>query len=107
MFWNRGIGMKLINVVYEYDYDDVDIILVPDEIADNIELTVRQFNQWLSIPENGKEFFVTTACNQIALGIDTEEFLRWLNNFKIADGTKASIVKQHTTYISKYPMVDF
>lgn len=99
--------MKFVNVVFEYDYDDVDIILVPDDIADNIEQVVQLFIHWLSNPDNGKQFLKTLQSGQIGMIIETESFLFWLNNYKITNGAKASIVMQHTKYNSKYPMAEF
>lgn len=99
--------MKKINLVYEYDYDDVDIALVPNEIADNIEMVVTEFECWIKCPENSKMFLLTNSHGKEVLGIDTKEFIWWLNNVRINNNQTASVLEQHTTYCPQFPMADF
>lgn len=99
--------MKRINIVFEYDYEDVDIMLVPDEIADNIEAIVREFNTWLYNPENRHRFLIENADGTTVLGIGSLEFLWWLNNYRIRNDESAMIIEQHTSYCPQLPMADF
>ncbi len=94
--------MKAVNLVFGEDYNDVDILLVPDEIADNIDVVLRKFNKWLSIPENQNRFLVPYH-GRMVLGIDTKEFLWWLNNCEMLDNQESTILKQHTAYQPDYP----
>ena len=71
--------LKRINVVYDDEFGDVDILLVPDDIADNIGHVVWEFNQWLSLPKNRNQFVVKTINGYGIISIGTEEFLWWLN----------------------------
>ena len=101
------MNMKMINVVFDEVYNDVDLLRVPSEIADSIELVVREFNYWLSDPNNQKPFLVPYGNKRMVLGVGTNEFLWWLNHVKIIDGDKATIVKQHTLFVEGLPKADF
>lgn len=99
--------MKKVNVVFDDEIDDVDILLVPDEIADNIEGVLREFNQWLRIPENRSRFVVKVINGYEIISINTEEFLWWLNYVRIDDTQKATILIQHAKLVVDYPRADF
>ena len=99
--------MKHINIVYDDYFDDADILLVPDYVAEHIKSVVMQFNKWLVIPENHGPFLVSTENGAFCLSIDTEEFLWWLNNILITDDSKAVVVKQHTSFNPEYPIAEF
>ena len=99
--------MKPINILFDEQYDDVDIALVPDEIAFSIEQTVQEFFAWLEMPENKSRFMKPHEKWGEVLNIDTEEFLWWLNHVKIADTEKATILQQHTSFVKEYPTADF
>lgn len=107
MIEEQGVDMKMINVVFDEVYNDVDLLHVPSEIADNIELVVREFNDWLSDPKNQKPFLVPYVNKRMVLSVGTSEFLWWLNHVKIISGDKASIAKQHTLYVEGLPRADF
>ena len=99
--------MKKINLLYEYDYDDVDIILVPESIANNICDIVQEFQYWLSVPINKARFTKIGENGSPYLNVDTEEFLWWLNNVKLSGMPKASIVSQHGPWQKELPTADF
>ena len=99
--------MKRVYVVFDDEFDDVDILLVPDDIADNIERVVWEFNQWLRIPENRSRFVVKIINGYGILSINTEEFLWWLNHVRIDTTQKATILTQHTKLVSDYPRAEF
>ena len=99
--------MKRINLLYDLEYDDVDILLVPDYIADNIESIVRHFNIWLQDSKNAQPFLKTDNKGMRYLNIETEDFLWWINNVIITDGCKAEIEKQHVPYSNEYPVAEF
>lgn len=99
--------MKRINILYDLEYEDVDILLVPDYIAHNIEGVVRDFNIWLQNPKNAQPFLRTDDKGMHYLNIETEDFLWWLNNVMITDGCKAKIEKQHVPFNHEYPVAEF
>ena len=99
--------MKPINILFDGIYNDVDIILVPDWIANAIDQVVLDFHSWLSIPENKSRFMKPNERWGQVLMIDTQEFVWWLNNVKILSQEKSMVVKQHTSYIEEYPTAHF
>ena len=102
--------MRGINLLFDEDYQDVDILEVPEKIAANIESIVREFNAWLCIPCNGARFLVETASEKKVLAIGTKEFVWWLNNVKLEEfdeKEKVKIVKQHTDYDDSLPTACF
>ena len=99
--------MRRVNVVYDDDFDDVDILLVPDYVADNIERIVNEFNHWILLPENHGRFVAKVINGYEVLGIGTAEFLWWLNHVKIDIAPKASIITQHTNLVPEFPCAEF
>lgn len=97
--------MKKINLVFDCDFDDVDILLVPDDIADNMDEVIRRFNRWLHNPQNRQRFLVPYQ-GKMELGIDTGAFLWWLNTHEISNGAAATIIQQHTAFCPNYPTAD-
>lgn len=98
--------MKAINLVFENDLSDVDILLVPDNVAENIDCIVMEFFRWLHEPENGKRFLAPYK-DRMELAIGTEEFLWWLNNCVTTEKAKSTIYKQHTRFCPNYPAAYF
>ena len=99
--------MKTINIVFDDLYNDVALLLVPDEIADSVDMVVWEFNNWLSVSDNQQRFLVPYTNETMVLAIGTEEFLWWLNHVKIIDKNKASIIRQHTQYVPSFPTAHF
>lgn len=99
--------MRYINLVYDDNYDDVDILLVPDFVAENVEDTSSKFLSWLNVSENQQRFLIVLEDGRQILGVETEGFLWWLNNVMINHGPKAKIIKQHTHIVLGYPNVEF
>lgn len=98
--------MRPINIVYEECYDNVDIVLVPEDIANSIESVAQEFFCWLLAPENNKRFVIPHEKWGEVLLIGAKEFLWWLNNIKIT-GEEATILHQHTSYVPEYPTAEF
>jgi hypothetical protein len=89
--------MMMINLVYEYDLTDVDIILAPDFVSDQIERITQQFFSWLSNPGVEHDNWVTNSKGVRCLSCETEGFVKWLNEFILGDcHEKAIILLQHT-----------
>ncbi len=98
--------MQKINLIYDDILDDVDILLVPDCIAYDIENVIQEFGYWLSVPENSDQFLNATINGHRYLAIGTAEFMWWLNNIKITGENKAVITDQHTTYNPGFPVAN-
>ena len=99
--------LSRVNIIYGLDYNDVDIIGVPSEMANIIDDIAQEFFCWLSVPKNGQRFLVKSDNGREVLSIDTREFVWWLNNVKIVGEPKATIILQHTSYNPQYPSADF
>lgn len=95
--------MRKINLVFDEVYNDVDILLVPDDIAEGIESVMLEFGRWLSCDEYAK-YFRTGQGKFLAIG--TSEFLWWLNHIRIIEGTKASILEQHAEFDPLLPIAE-
>ena len=98
--------MREINIVFEYDYDDVDILLVPNYIANNIETVTQKFFSWLNNPENQKPFLVPYK-GQLVLQIGTQAFLWWINNYETPTNVVAEIKHEHVKYDPALPSAHF
>lgn len=99
--------MKRINIVFADEYESADILLVPAQIADEIEKVVWDFNIWLKDPEHAQRFMRAGTNKKIHLNIDTEDFIWWLNNVRITDGNKAQLEQQFVPCIPEYPIAEF
>lgn len=52
--------MKLVSILFDYVYNDADVIAVPDSLYDNIQELGQQFCRWL---EKGEHDFWVTSPN--------------------------------------------
>ena len=87
-------------------YNDVDIVSVPNEIAGSMNDLVKQFLDWTP-PESDSDYWVTIN-GKSCLSIETEGFVKWLNNhccLHLAE--KVRIVEQHTNHCKEYQTIDF
>ncbi len=107
--------MRLINIIYDYEYDDstqqliiaddVDIVSVPDIVCENLEEVVQKFFDWTNSIESGcwKDIDGELLCC-----VETEDFIKWINsNYFNSENKEAFIVKQHTKYNPIYPIAEF
>ena len=99
--------MKRINMIFDNEYESADILLVPDQIADEIDKVVWDFNIWLKNSEQAQRFAVTAANNKTYLNINTEDFIWWLNNIKLVGDERAQLEQQFVPYIPAYPIAEF
>lgn len=99
--------MEPINVVFEDDYADVDIILVPDSLRESIEEYLQQFFNWAIAPENRSNFEVTNPKGDKIVSIGTVEFICWLNEYVCNNLQPAIILKQHTAFLEDAPVIEF
>lgn len=97
--------MKQINIVYEDDFSDVDIILVPDIVAENLEEIGMIFLSWAEKEESDCWHIIE---GRKVCSVDTEDFMRWIDKrYFNSEHCKTSIVKQHTTMDVTLPIVEF
>ncbi len=98
--------MQYINIVYEDDYTDCDIIQVPDHIASKIEDYGQLFCDWLRGDDIPSEYYY--FINGMRVGIcETQGFIKWLNMYFCDDCEKITLIYQHVPYDPQYKRVDF
>ncbi|MBQ4065401.1 MAG: hypothetical protein IJD10_04815 [Clostridia bacterium] len=98
--------MQYVNVVYEYDEADVDIIRVSDEVAMNIEDYVQSYFNWFCDQREYKRWLETRDSNCVP-GTDASTFVEWLNRYHSHGGDLMAIVEQHVAFKPGYPVADF
>lgn len=63
--------MKLINIVYDDEINDADILLVPNYVHDNIDKVTQSFFNWAT--ETSKHgYFIVDYCGNKVLNIGTD-----------------------------------
>ena len=109
--------MKLINILYDYKYDDiedtvivtgdVDIVSVPDFVCNNIDAVVQKFFYWASSTRDHGYFVQNTSGHEV-LAVGTNEFIKWLNdNYIQYENQEIVVVEAHTKYNPNYPSAEF
>lgn len=98
--------MKLINIIYEDDITDVDMILVPDWMEEKISQYAQNFVDWLVI--DPEQTYKIANSEIVAYVCETKGFVDWLNKYVINnESEKAIIVSQHCKYNDAYLSVEF
>lgn len=99
--------MKLVNIVYADEYNDVDIICVPNFVHDNMDTVVQEFFDWASsTKEHG--YYKQGSNEQEVLCLGTDEFIKWLNEYYIQyENQEIAVVEAHTKYNPNYPSAEF
>ncbi len=97
--------MQRVNMVFDDALDDVDIIVVPDETASEIEAIGQAFLQWL--PTATDDAYRTVIDGHVCPVAETDGFVKWLNARHCLGAEKAYIEVQHTHYCPQYKTVEF
>ena len=99
--------MRKVIVLFDEQYDDVDILVVPERIAENINYYGQSYCRWLESPEVDPK--LCTIVNGVKCTIlETEGFVGWLNSNVIKDDEeKATILQTNTVFCEGYPVVEF
>ena len=80
----------LINLVFDYYTDVID---VPDEIGCQIKKYQRKCDKWLFNRLNDHKYWeIDKHGKKIGVGICSEAFVYWLNNFILNDSEKKSFI---------------
>lgn len=97
--------MKRVNIVFDNYLDDVDIIEVPNDILPILEKIVQEFFSW--VPTTKDSDYWTVIDGQKCLAVETDGFIKWLNNSYCQKAEKACILFRHTTYCPEYVTIEF
>ncbi len=76
----------------------VDIVSIPDEIADNLEKIVNEFFRWMFDETNNHKYWVVEGGKKKYCSYSTEAFIDWLNRFMTKE-EKAKIIAISSTQI--------
>ena len=99
--------MQRINVMFGNDILDVDILIVPDHVADNIDDITQSFFEWMSNKGNSHEYWIKNSRGECVLALGTDAFLWWLNNHYITTKEFAHMHEQHTRFCAEYQTAEF
>lgn len=100
--------MKLMNVVFDEYYDDVDIILVPDDMAEVIDDLLGIYNDWTSEQKKrGVWHKFRDGITGFVAATDTVDFIEWVNHFYYDEEGEITIIESNTKYNPLYPQIDF
>ena len=105
--------MKQVNVVYDYEYDEVsgktitlgkgDIIELSDDIAGNIDFYVQKFFDWACDKVNGC-FHYDNALKKDICQTTSADFVRFVNDeLKM----QAKVINVNTDLNPSLPIVEF
>lgn len=95
-----------LNIVFEDSTDDVDIVYIPDNMINKIDLYAQDFCDWLNSNRITTDYYVVVNGRKF-INLDTEGFVRWLNKYICLGDDKAYIVEQHTRQQNCYKTIDF
>lgn len=99
--------MKKINLVFEGDLNDVDILLVPDSIYDNIDDLCQRFLDWESPDLTDQDYWNYDKVWGLVSVAETVGFVKWLNLYYCGQGEKVEIIKQHTRIDRHLKSIEF
>ena len=97
--------MIYFNVLYEGDKDDVDIICMPNNIAEKISALSQKFLDWLPIADS--DIYWQILDGHKCSICETDGFVKWLNENYCKNSQKVSIIKQHVKFVNKYNTIEF
>ncbi len=70
-----------INIVYDNMYNEADIIAIPDEIFDKLDIIVKEFIHWQywESPKDDCDYWTIINGKKCTV-LETKGFVKWLNN---------------------------
>lgn len=97
--------MTNVNIIFDDDFEDVDIISVPDEIIPKIEEIGQEFLYW-DPPESDSDYWIVIdgIKHQVT---ETDGFIKWLNSHYCQNTEKACIIARNTNYCPEYKVIEF
>ena len=97
--------MTNINIVFDGEFDDVDIIAVPDNITNNIVDISKEFLEWVCVVKGGS--YTKTVNGHTYINAETDGFIEWLNSYYCTGFKKAYVVARNTSYHPLYKSIEF
>ena len=83
----------LVNITFddEESLKYVDIVNIPDEVAENLDEVVSEFFKWMFDKTNNHKYWVMEEGKKKYCSYTTEAFIDWINEF-ITKEEKATII---------------
>lgn len=99
--------MIKVNILFDDEYEDTDIIVVPKELSDKIATLANEFLHWTG-PKDDKDYWGVDEKGNYFEIAETVGFIKWLNTFYCKGEKKAYVVAQHIAYdFNDYPTIEF
>lgn len=96
--------MIFVNILYDGQYDDVDIIRIPANMIGRINNLAQEYLDWLPPNDDTDNWVVINdkkCMSKGALG-----FVKWLNS-RYCLNNKASIASRNVPFCPDYPTIEF
>ena len=97
--------MMHVNIVYDDVFDDADIIAIPYELLPNIERIGQEFLDWVPTAED-REYWTVVNGRRCTV-VETDGFIKWLNNTYCIGLEKCYVVARNTTYDPTRKVIEF
>lgn len=97
--------MVCFNILYEGDKEDVDIICVPNSVAEKIKTLTQMFLDWL--PNAEDEIYWETINGRKVSVCETDGFIKWLNDNYCTTIPKSYVVIRHSKICNEYDVIEF
>ena len=83
----------LVNITFDEEESlrYVDIVNIPDEVAENLDEVVSEFFKWMFDKTNNHKYWVMEEGKKKYCSYTTEAFIDWINEF-ITKEEKATII---------------
>lgn len=93
-----------VNILYDGQYSDVDIISIPQTIEHHIGLLAQEYLDWIPPDDDVDNWVVLNGIKCISKGADG--FVNWLNSVYCLEN-KACVIKRNVPICTTYPTVEF
>ena len=100
--------MTNINIVYDEEFEDADIICIPDHIYYRLMEIVNEFLDWLpNAPKNNEDYWCSSNDGKFYQILETKGFVQWLNEKYCQEGEETKIVEQNCKYNPEYKTIEW
>ena len=88
-----------INIVFNDDLNDVDIVYLPSLMGATLEELQGEFYKWIFNNDNNHKFWINIRTKDMGCIFRSEAFVEWFNDILLQGmhGMKAKVVKQYQT----------
>ena len=91
----------LVNIFYDEEATDADVIDLPEALVKDLDEIQRCFFQWLFDKRTDHEYWIVKNGEKDLCAFDSEAFVRWINSEYSHEGTcKAKVAERHVQQIN-------